>query len=520
MAEFVRHEPCEECGSKDNKAVYSDGSTYCFGCKATTRGDGGDKSLAKASPVDWTPLRGEYEALAARRLTRETCEFWQYQVGYYQGEKCHIANFRDERGRLVCQKLRTSGKQFLALGETKNKPLYGRWLWGSGKYLTITEGELDALSVSQAMDNKWPVVSLPDGVQSAAKVLAANYEWLDKFECIVLMFDMDDPGRAAVEEAATVLPIGKVKIAKLPEKDANEVLVKHGPAALVKAFWNASEWRPDGIRTVAELREEFFNPPPIRGIPWPWEEWNDVAKIMRIGALHTFTAGTGIGKTTAMVELAYWCLTQQSEPVGVMFMEDDTLEVMERLVGVHISKNVYEDRALASPEELEQGYAFLESKPLYVYDHFGSSEVDNICAKIRYLVKACGVRWVFLDHISILVSGLEGDERRTIDIAMTKLRTLVNELKIGLFVVVHLRRPQGDKGHEDGAEVHLGQLRGSHSIAQLSDIVIGFQKPEDDPHGTTIEPIVLKNRRNGGRKGPMGILNYDRQTGRLSNNVL
>lgn len=468
---------------------------------------------------DWTPIEGVYEALPGRGLTKETCEFWQYQVGYYKNEKCHIANFRDEKGTLVCQKLRTAGKNFPTLGQSKKKPLYGQWLWGSGKYLVITEGELDALSVSQAFDLKWPVVSLPDGASSAEAALAASYEWLDKFETIVLMFDMDDPGREATEKAAAVLPIGKVKVAKLPEKDANEVLKAHGPGAIVKAFWNASPWRPDGIRTPQELRADFFNPPPIRGIPWPWQGWNEVAGIMRIGALHTFTAGTGIGKTTAMTELAYHCLTTQDEPVGVMFMEDDTLETMERLVGVHLSKNVYDDRTLASPEELTAAYDFLENRKLYVYDHFGSSEVDNICAKIRYLTKACGVRWVFLDHISILVSGLEGDERRTIDMAMTKLRTLTQELKIGLFVVVHLRRPQGDKGHEDGAEVHLGQLRGSHSIAQLSDIVIGFQKPEDDPHGSTVEPIVLKNRRNGGRKGPMGVLNYDRMTGRLSDNV-
>lgn len=37
MAQFVRHGPCEKCGSKDNRAHYSDGSSYCFGCKAYTR---------------------------------------------------------------------------------------------------------------------------------------------------------------------------------------------------------------------------------------------------------------------------------------------------------------------------------------------------------------------------------------------------------------------------------------------------------------------------------------------------
>jgi twinkle protein len=88
-----------------------------------------------------------------------------------------------------------------------------------------------------------------------------------------------------------------------------------------------------------------------------------------------------------------------------------------------------------------------------------------------------------------------------------------------LCAVVHLRRPQGDRGHEDGAEVRLGQLRGSHSIAQLSDVVIAGQKPEDDPQGNVNEWICLKNRRNGGKKGSMGVLTYDREQGRLTDCV-
>ena len=30
---FVMHTGCDECGSKDNNALYSDGSTWCFGCQ-------------------------------------------------------------------------------------------------------------------------------------------------------------------------------------------------------------------------------------------------------------------------------------------------------------------------------------------------------------------------------------------------------------------------------------------------------------------------------------------------------
>ena len=77
---------------------------------------------------------------------------------------------------------------------------------------------------------------------------------------------------------------------------------------------------------------------------------------------------------------------------------------------------------------------------------------------------------------------------------MTKLRTLVAEIRITLVIVSHLRRPDGNQGHEDGAQVRLGQLRGSHSIAQLSDICISLSVDSDDPHTNIRHLAVLKNR--------------------------
>jgi twinkle protein len=51
--------------------------------------------------------------------------------------------------------------------------------------------------------------------------------------------------------------------------------------------------------------------------------------------------------------------------------------------------------------------------------------------------------------------------RKLIDVTMTKLRSFVEETGIGMLLISHLKRPQGDKGHEDGQQVSLGQLRGS-----------------------------------------------------------
>ena len=65
--------------------------------------------------------------------------------------KVQIANYCNSVGQVVAQKIRTKDKKFYWLGDKSKAGLYGQHLWGEGgKRLVITEGELDALSVSQA----------------------------------------------------------------------------------------------------------------------------------------------------------------------------------------------------------------------------------------------------------------------------------------------------------------------------------------------------------------------------------
>jgi len=135
------------------------------------------------------------------------------------------------------------------------------------------------------------------------------------------------------------------------------------------------------------------------------------------------------------------------------------------------------------------------------------------------MAQALDTKWIFLDHLSILVSGQEDtDERKSIDILMTKLRSLVEQTGVCLLLVSHLRRPSGDRGHEDGKEISLSHLRGSASIGHLSDSVIALERnqQDDDPilsNTTTIR--ILKNRYTG-ETGVTTHLFYDRKTGRMT----
>lgn len=518
------HEPCELCGSRDNKARYDDGHAFCFSINCQTyfppEGEGG--AILQGEPVgqqrdNYDFLSGEFQSVPKRNLSEDTLRFWNYKVGSDgDGKPYHIANYLDDQKVLVGQKIRKPGKEFYSIGKLTG--LYGKWLWlgKSTKSVVITEGEIDAMSVSQAFDHRYPVVSLPNGAQSCQKAIQKEYEWLSTFEKIVLMFDQDEPGQIAVEQVAAMLPVGRVFVAHLDYKDANEVLIKMGPQALVKAYWNAVPWRPDGIVAAADLREAVLHPVVAPSVPYPWDGLNEKVGGLRTYEIVTFTAGSGCGKTTLVKEIAYDLLMNKDQAVGMLMLEENNTRTMEGLISVHLSKNIVTGRDRVSQDEISKAFDEVSSRPLYLYNHFGSGSIDSILDRIRYLVRGCGVQWVILDHLSILISGLEtSDERKQIDIGMTRLRTLVEELGCGLILVSHLRRPEGDRGHEDGAAVRLGQLRGSHAIAQLSDIVIGVQRHDDPNLQDTVELIVLKNRWSGDR-GSGGLLNYNRETGRLT----
>lgn len=116
-----------------------------------------------------------------------------------------------------------------------------------------------------------------------------------------------------------------------------------------------------------------------------------------------------------------------------------------------------------------------------------------------------------------MVSGLEdGDERKTIDLIMTKVRTFIQETGVGFIMVSHLKRPSGDKGHEQGAEVSLAQFRGSHSIAQLSDCVIGLERNQQDEQTKNLTTVRILKERFSGESGIACHLLFDKATGRLS----
>lgn len=458
---------------------------------------------------------GTVDPLVARGITEETCRKFGVRVGFIKGKKVHFYPYYKDNQVIAC-KVRDKDKNFTFIGDATNPPLFGQNLWSSGKKIVVTEGEIDALTVSQLQGNKWPTVSVPNGAQGARRSLSKNLEFFDSFDEVILMFDMDTPGQEAAKDCAELFAPGKAKIGSLPLKDANECLQAGKGEAVIQAIWNAKEYRPDGIIAGSDLWAEVVKEDAQATIGYPWSDLNEKTGGLRKGELVTITAGSGIGKSAVVREIAHH-LIQNGETVGMLMLEENPKRTALGLMGIQLNKPIHISKE--GIEEAELRSAFDEtvgSGRLFLYNHFGSSDIDNLVAKVRFLSRGCGCNWIILDHLSIVVSGLgEGDERRLIDNCMTVLRTLVEETGVGMILVSHLKRPEGNRGHEEGASTSLSQLRGSHAIAQLSDIVIGLERNQQGESPNTTAVRVLKNRFSGAT-GLAGELHYNRDTGRLT----
>jgi twinkle protein len=301
-------------------------------------------------------------------------------------------------------------------------------------------------------------------------------------------------------------------------KDACDWLSASKEAQFVDRWWRAEQFVPDGIVSGSSLWDVVSEPVAKADCLYPWDGLNSLSGGIRKGELVTITAGSGLGKSQVLRELAWHLIQNTDANLGMMFLEESVRKTALSMMSMAANTPLHLPETVITDDDRKAAFdKTLGTGRLYLFDHFGSTSIENIVNRVRYLAKGMSCQYVFLDHLSIIISSQEsGDERKALDEVMTKLRMLVQETNIALILVSHLKRPS-DKGHEEGAVTSLAQLRGSASIAQLSDMVIGLERngqAEDKIERNTTRVRVLKNRWSG-ETGPACNLLYNKETGRM-----
>ena len=482
---------------------------------------------------------GEIKDLPHRKLSADTCRHYNYLVG---SDGAEIAGYwRD--GKLIGQKIRRQGKKFACLGEMTSPPLFGQHLWRvGGKRIVVTEGEIDCLTIAQAQDCKWPVVSLPTGAAGAAAAIKASYDFISSYDEVVLCFDNDDPGREAAKQVAEILPPGKAKIVSLPRKDANEMWMAGEGRQLITCLWEAQAYRPDGILHVKDVPQGKSASIEVWEFPWP--ALTDFVIGQRGGEITLWTSGTGSGKSTIIRELAVHHLLND-RPVGMIMLEESPSETVDDIVSLFVNKPVRRTFAFKALNQLRENTGkptlvpdfdasltdeeynltrvTVDNLPLYIYDHMGSSGYDNLLARIEYMAVGLGCKVIILDHITAAIAGMisdsdeGGSERLMIDDMMKKLRSIVERTGVHLDIISQLRKPSTGKGYEEGARITLQDLRGSGSLSSVPNTVIALERDRQHTDKVTANTTVVRilKDRFTGQSGIATALHYNYETGRL-----
>ena len=529
-ATFTKHYPCIHCGSSDAVALWSNGRGKCFACNKPAFLDQYDDTVvSKFNPntqreydMSGDSLQdiSNYDSAGVRErgLTKTACDEYDMKVSYDANGTINAHYYPyTVKGKIVAYTKRTLPKEFRVVGDLKNAKLE---LFGQSKFqpggfkVIITEGELDAIAVQQAMLNKYkkvyPVVSLPSS--SNMKILVANRDWLRSFKEVILMFDQDEAGEKAVAEAAKIIGWDKTKVASLSSNDPCDALIDN-PSEIISSVFSARSYTPAAIVRGEAIWEAYVERKSVESVPYPkcLEGLNHKLDGMRKGEIVLFTSGTGSGKSTMIKEIILELEDNTDESIGLVSLEESIGDSAEKFIKMFTP---------ADPTVEQERKAFervFGNERLILLDHNGAVSDSSLIDQIENLC-LLGCQYIILDHITIAVS--EGADGKTgneaIDSVMSDLLKIVKKHNVWLGLISHLRKSQG-KSFEEGHLSSIDDIKGSGSIKQISFDIITFSRnlvAEDEDERNTIKLRVLKSRFTG-RTGDCGSAYYDTRTNRL-----
>lgn len=449
-------------------------------------------------------------ALDSRGINKTTIN--KYKVSVSQKEESTVEavfpRFNND-GQHIANQIRYKDKGFKCEGLINQATLFGQQLFPSGgRSITVTEGYYDAMSAFQMTGSRYPNVAVMSA-STAKKEFVDNFEYLNSFEQIVINFDNDEPGQKAAKAVASLFEPGKCRILKLDRhKDANDYLVNGLTKAYVDEWFRAPAFMPDGLQLGSDLWSDIKNHEIPKSVPYPWEGLNNKTYGLRLSEFVLLTADTGVGKTSVCKEIEYSLLMnpfliEEKAGVGFLHLEEPKYDTAIGLMSIYANKPYHLPDTARTEEELRQAYDnVINNSRMVLYDHFGSNDIDLILAKVRHMA-ALGCKYIFVDHLSIIVSDHAGDERKQLDEISTKMKTLTMNLNIAVVAVIHVNRQ--------------GQVRGSAGPEQISNIIIRLERDKKaaSEWRRNVTKLTVEKNRFCGRTGPACYLFYNAETGRL-----
>lgn len=486
--------PCPKCPSSDAYHIYEDGHGYCFSCE-----------YFKPSKEEYIDLSFTYEYLPWRGVTKATMEFYDVRTKIDGDGKPISIGYKYPDGRYKVRDLGEKAFRWEPGGNAGTGSLFGsdRFTPGAHKYVTITEGELDALSLHQVLGG--PVVSVQSSVTAGRDCISAR-SWLNSYERIYLAFDNDTNGRAAEAAVARLFDYDKVYYVKFTSrKDANEYLQAGEEAELKNIWWAAKKFKPDNIISDLDSFDKELIGAPKMGIPYPFKKLTEMTYGIRPGEVVLITAQEKVGKTEFMHFILHSLLKETDDAVAGLFIEETRRRTLQAIAGIELGRPVHlPDSGVAQAEVIETVRKVVgRDDRLHLYTHSRSDDPESVLDSLRFLATACSCKYVLFDHPGMAVFGLGSDnERILLDALSTKSAMMVKELGFSLIVVSHVN--------------DFGQTRGSRYLGKVCDLRIDLTRDTasvDERVRNTVH-ITIPYGRFCSQSGPVGSYVFDPWTQR------
>ncbi len=390
--------------------------------------------------------------------------------------------------------------------------------------ITVT-GNCDAVALFQALKSfskggEWAdlnpaVVSLPNGGAAALAAITRNLDQLRKFEHIVLVMDNDEVGQKAKADILKLIP--EALTVTLDEKDPNAMVMKGKNVNLAKAcLFQAQRQRPSSIASVSDLRARALAKPAM-GLSWPWPTLTKETYGIHTKKLYVIGAGVGLGKSEVVNEVVAHLIYEHDAHVGVFKLEEDGGRTLKGLAGKRDGVVYHNPEIPYDEEKLIESIDALEGK-LLVYDHFGVKEWEDLKPAIRYMVVTEGVKHIFLDPLTAVVSGLSsGEANDKLNQIMGDLSGMTHELDFSCYVISHLNLPDKGLPHELGGKALESQMTGSRAMMKYAHYIFmlqGNKDPELPEDARNCRELVCRKDREFGRVFTVDMF-YDNRTGLL-----
>lgn len=496
-----------ECPCKRSSNAYcinEDGSGKCFrgDCTEGPMGNGffPNKDLSM-DVFDNVAPNETFEYLPYRGISAKTFEFYKVQTKVVDGVPREVGfifpNNAVQIRSLIVPK--SEKGHFLTKGPMGAAGLFGtdRFDRGSRDAIFITEGAYDALAAHQMLRNKFACVAAKS-VSSCITEIERDYDYVNSFNKIYLCFDNDDVGQAKVSQIAAMFDFNKVYHVKLGKwKDANEYLLNGDWSDFVAVVDNARRFSPKSIISgFQEIKEALKLKQAEAVAEYPFENLQLALKGLHKGEFICIKGKQGIGKTEICRAIADTTLRNRDTKIATVFLEESQDTTIKGVATYQLKRPAMDEEAGLSDEDILDAYMAAvngDDSRLYIHSHFSGDGETEIIDNLRFLVTVAGVDLVFLDNLTMLVSGREGeDERLRIDRIIRRLRGLVNELKFCLVLIAHT--------NDDGT------TRGSRLPDILCNTVISMKR---EIPSTQLNLNVEKLRIQGGKAGPAGFAIYD-----------